>query len=796
MRHAPLPVVPLAVAFIIFCALPSAAEDADRKRLELVERALADLPEDAGARTLSPYFFVGPEDAGLDALPLKAVEAEARLVGAIAHVRLTQVYQNQGEQDLEAIYLFPASTRAAVHRMRMRVGAREIEAQIKKRAEARDDYEQALAEGRTASLLEQERPNVFQMSVGHILPGDEVRVVLDYTELLTPEDGQYEFVLPAVVGPRYSNQPASEARAARWVENPYLRAGERPPYTFALKVELESGVPIARVTSPSHPVRIEYHGANSACLELQDERAGDRDLVLRYALAGGVIEQGLLLYPGEAPGEEGFFALAVEPPVRVEAASVVPREYLFIVDVSGSMHGFPLETARALMERLLNGLRSDERFNILTFSGGSDAFGARPQEATRKNVRRALEWLGRYDGGGGTELLAALARALEMPRAEGASRVVVVITDGYVVVEREAFELVAARLGEANLFAFGIGASVNRFLIEGLARAGQGEPFVVLGPQEAEARAQRFAEYVSQPVLSGIQVAFEGFEAHDLEPPAVPDLFARRPVLVTGKYRGPAQGRVKVTGRTSAGPFEARLEVAEARASCELEALRILWARQRIARLSDLVRVGRDPARVEEVTGLGLAYNLLTEFTSFVAVDTEVRADGQRVTRVRQPLPLPSGVSDRAVGGLGMLGKGSGGGGLGTSGGFGGLGTRGAGVPGGGRRASVVHRSACLVTGSLDRSVIQRVIRAEQGRVKALYERRLQQDPKLKGKIVLELTIGPDGKVVKARVVEDTLRDTPLAGDLEALARRWVFPPIPGGGQVVVRYPFVFHPGT
>jgi len=775
-----------------------AAESVEERKARLVQAALASIPEGGAERTLSPYFFVLAEGSQAEALPLEGVQARVSIAGMIAHVRLTQTYRNRGDQDLEAIYLFPASTRAAVHAMRMTVGERVIEAKVQKRAEARETYERALAEGRTASLLEQQRPNVFQMSVGHILPGDQVRVELEYTELLVPEEGQYEFVLPSVVGPRYSNQPAAGAAdSERWVENPYLHAGEPPPYTWEALVELQSGLPIAAVTSPSHPVRVEYSDPRKACVEILDTAAGNRDLVVRYRLAGDEIEQGLLLFPGAGPEDEGFFALAVEPPARVERTALVPREYLFVLDVSGSMHGFPLDTAKSLMEKLFQGMRSDERFNILTFSGGDAVFAAAPQEATRKNVKRALAWLDRFDGGGGTELLPALQHALAMPRAEGMSRIMVVVTDGYVAVEKQAFELVAARLGEANLFAFGIGSSVNRFLIEGLARAGQGEPFVVLGPREVEAKARRFVELVSQPVLQGIRVSFEGLETHDLEPAAVPDLFARRPVLVVGKYHGPAQGRIRVTGHSAAGPFEQSLEVSEAQASDELSALRYLWARGRIARLSDLQRLEPGGEGEAQVTELGLRYNLLTDFTSFVAVDTEVRADGQKVTQVRQPLPLPEGVEDSAVGNQGVLGCLSGSA-TGSSVGYGGLGLMGRGQGGGGARlgrrsaSPSVGMSSPMITGSLDRSVVQRVIRAQQPRIKLLYERRLKATPGLAGKIVLRFTIAADGKVKKVEIAEDTVGDETLARELRALAATWVFPAVKGGGEVVVNYPFVF----
>ncbi len=609
----------------------------------------APAPGPEGDKTLAPYFWVASDDPTVEALPLKSSRADVKIAGVAAEVALTQVYRNQGKKTLEAVYVFPASTRAAVHALRMTIGSRVIEAQVMERAQARQTYETAKQEGKTTSLLEQQRPNVFQMNVGNILPGDEIKVELRYFELVVPQQATYEFVLPTVVGPRYSSMPAAGApETEKWVANPYLRQGEPAPFNFGLRASLSSAVPIAALTSPSHEVDVKYHSPTQADIRIKDEaRAATKDFVLRYNLTGGQIETGLLLYPGK---EDNHFLLMVEPPARVKAEAVLPREYIFIVDVSGSMHGFPLDTAKALAAEIFRGLTPQEFLNVLLFEsqaavlspGGSVA-------ATEENKAKALEWIKKQPGGGGTEILAALRQALALPKTPGTARTVVVITDGYVHVEQAAFELIHRSLGEANLFAFGVGRSVNRFLIEGMARAGRGEPFVVLQPREAAAQVRRFQEYVAQPLLTEIAVKGEGFEIYDLEPEKVPDLFAQRPLTVLGKYRGTPDGVVVVTGKTPQGVWEKRLAPAKGAAREDHAAVRLLWARERIKRLSDLNYVAKNEARERQVMALGLKYNLLTPYTSFVAVDQVKRADGQVVT-VKQPLPLPEGVSDLAVG--------------------------------------------------------------------------------------------------------------------------------------------------
>jgi Ca-activated chloride channel homolog len=602
-------------------------------------------------KTLAPYFVVLSDDPKIDALPLKSTRADVKIAGVVAEVKITQVYRNTGQKTLEAIYVFPGSTRAAVHAMRMTIGDRVVDAQIMERQKARETYETAKKEGKTTSLLEQQRPNVFQMNLANILPGDEIKVELKYMELLVPEDHIYEFVYPTVVGPRYTTKTAAGAvDTDKWVQNPYLHEGQAPPYTFGLDVELTSGVPIASVTSPSHEVAINYSGKTAARINLKDEKTGgNKDFVLRYTLAGGKIETGLLLYPGQ---EENFFMLMMEPPARVKPEAVLPREYIFIVDISGSMHGFPLDTAKALMKNVITDLKPQDFLNVLLFASGSSVLsGTGSLPASEPNKEKALNFIQTQPGGGGTNIVPALTQALALPRTQGVSRIVTVVTDGYVDVEPQVFQLIRDNLGVANLFAFGIGTSVNRHLIEGMARAGQGETFVVLNPGEAAKQAARFRQYIANPVLTDIKVVYEGLSVSDVEPQAVPDLFAMRPLTILGKYRGSPTGAIVVKGKTAAGPFEQRLDLKEAKAGNENAALRLLWARQRIMHLVDFSRF--DPKNqdlVKEVTSLGLKYSLLTPYTSFVAVDQVKRTDGQMVT-VKQPLPLPEGVSDLAVGG-------------------------------------------------------------------------------------------------------------------------------------------------
>jgi Ca-activated chloride channel family protein len=606
----------------------------------------------ASEETLSPYFFVEDGDPAVDRLPLKETRADVRIAGVIADVVVTQVYRNEGARPLNARYVFPASTRAAVHGMTIEVGGQRIRAKIREKQRAQQEFDAAKKAGKSAALLQQHRPNVFSMSVANILPQDEIRVELHYSELLVPTDGTYEFVYPTVVGPRYGKESEEAAAAARPVnrpvKSPYLHQGEAPPSTFAIETRIAAGMPIEEVLCPSHRTRVEWQDPSTARVELDEAEAdgGDRDYILRYRLQGEQVETGLLLYPGK---EESFFLLMVQPPRRVAVDQIPPREYIFVLDVSGSMYGFPLDTAKTLMRELIGGLRPADRFNVILFAGGSTLLAPSSLSATPENVRQAISMIESQRGGGGTELGAALGRALALPGDEGTSRTTIVVTDGFISAEADVFRKIRANLNRSNLFAFGIGSSVNRHLIEGMARAGQGEPFVAIDPVEAVAVAKRFKSYVQSPVLTDVTVETEGFDSYDVEPASIPDLFAERPLVVFGKWHGQAAGTIRVRGEGGEGSYEKVFDVSAAQPSEENRALRYLWARSRVARLSDDGDEGEETRRA--VTTLGLTYELLTAYTSFIAVHEVVRNPDNPAVPVNQPLPLPKGVSDLAVGG-------------------------------------------------------------------------------------------------------------------------------------------------
>lgn len=600
-------------------------------------------------KTTAPYFYVESSEIGVDSFPLKKTSVTANIEGVVADIHLVQTYANEGASPINASYLFPASTKVTIHGMQMQIGDQTVTAVIKEKEEAKQDFEAAKSEGKSASMLSEERANVFNMDIANIMPGDEVHIDLHYTELITPTEGTYQFVFPTVAGPRYVG-PVKDDTGNRdeWASAPYLTEGTLPASEYDIHVTVSAGVPISSLSSSSHKININWDDESKAHVSLTNplEYAGNRDFILDYKLTGEGIGTGLTLSKGE---QENFFMLMVQPPERVTLAEIPPREYIFVLDVSGSMSGFPLDTAKELMKNLIADLRETDTFNLILFSGTSYQMAERSLPATSENIRKAVKLISEQSGAGGTELTSALTDALAIPAAENTARSIVIITDGYISGESETFQLINDHINQADFFSFGIGSSVNRYLIEGISKIGQGEPFIVTKAEEAAKAADQFSAYIKSPVLTDIRVSFEGFDAYDVEPAALPTLYAQKPLVLLGKWKGEPAGTIKISGQTGSGSFTQEVSVSDA-ISGEGNTLGYLWARKRVERLTDYGTGGDNPEVKDEVTKIGLSYHMMTPYTSFIAVLDTIRNPEGGAADVDQPIPLPLGVSNLAVG--------------------------------------------------------------------------------------------------------------------------------------------------
>jgi Ca-activated chloride channel family protein len=464
-----------------------------------------------------------------------------------------------------------------------------------------------------------------------------------------PTDAVYEVVFPTVVGPRYSSQSKSAGKDS-WVKTPYLHQGNKPSSTLHISARISAGVPIQDLSCTSHQIFPQWQNPSVAQLTLDDSDPfqGNRDFILRYRLAGEQITSGLLLFQGQ---DENFFLYMAQPPKRVTDEDIPPREYIFVVDVSGSMDGFPLNTSKRLLTDLIGQLRPSDLFNVVLFAGDSTTLSEKSLQANQTNIASSIHLLEQQRGRGGTELLAAIKQAMSIPRPTNISRSVVLVTDGYVSGEEGVFDYIRDNLGQGNVFAFGIGTSVNRYLIEGVAKAGMSEPFIVTEEAEAQGAAAKFREYIQTPLLTDIQVRSVGFDTYDVHPGHLPDLMAQRPVILFGKWRGPVTGTFELQGKTGRGDYLTSLDVTGVQPDQGNRALQYLWARSRIAELSDYGSHAVAEEKVGDITALGLKYNLLTQYTSFIAVREVVTNTLGQADDVNQPLPLPLRVSDLAVGG-------------------------------------------------------------------------------------------------------------------------------------------------
>ncbi|RKJ07164.1 VWA domain-containing protein [bacterium D16-54] len=627
--------------------------------------------DDSSEEPLAPYFFIEDADPQADQFPLKETLVSTTINGVIAETFVTQTYANQGMNSINARYIFPASDRVSIHGMKMQIEDQIITAQIQEQKEARQTFEKAKSEGKSASLLEQQRPNVFSMDVANIMPGDTVRIELHYTELISPTEGVYQFVFPTVVGPRYASSSAEEAPDSthsqknesdsgpgskeeepdQWLSSPYLEEDSFPPGKYDITVKLSTGVPITDISSDSHSIKLEKISEDKADITLADpeEYGGNRDFILNYKLTGQEVNCGLLL---DCEDDENFFMLMVQPPEHYTPENLPPREYIFIVDVSGSMFGYPLSISKNLIGKLVSSLKPEDRFNLLLFSNSSIQMSPRSVPAAAENISRAIDLINEESGGGGTELAPALRNAISIPRAESYSRSIVIITDGYISGEKEIFNIIHDNLDNTSFFAFGIGDSVNRYLINGIAGAGQGEAFVVTNQEEANDTLGRFLSYVHAPLLTDIQITYDGFDAYDVEPSMIPTLFAKRPIVVFGKWRGQPEGTIRITGKTNGQDYVKEIPVSQSEPSSSNQAIRYLWARKMVERLTDYGGRGTDSKLAKIlVTSLGLKYSMMTPYTSFVAVTETISNPDGAGSDVKQPSVLPLHVSNLSVGG-------------------------------------------------------------------------------------------------------------------------------------------------
>ncbi len=594
-------------------------------------------------------------------MPLQHTDVQIEVSGFVAQATVTQRYHNPFTKPIEAVYTFPLPEDAAVDDLQMTIGNRIIKGLIKRRDEARKIYEKARDEGKRASLLEQERPNIFTQSVANIMPGDNIVITIRYVNILHYSDGNYELVFPMVVGPRYIPGEVAVGQQgtgtvpdtnvvpdASKITPPVLKPGERTGHDISLAVKLDAGVPIQGIESPSHVIDKKTVSSREQEIKLHPaDTIPNKDFILRYQVAGQVPEVAVIAHHDE---RGGFFTLIIQPQRQMSDEQVVPRELIFIVDTSGSMNGFPVEKSKEAMRKLIKGMRATDTFNVVRFAGDTGTLWESPKPYTSANAEQALKYVDTFQGSGGTEMQKGIFEALAQPAAEGYLRIAFLLTDGYVGDEFRILQTIEKEKRGARIFSLGVGSSVNRYLLDRAAAVGLGEAFYVRQDEDSTGVIDKFFTRVDKPALAHVSINWGDLDVNRLYPSRIPDLWAGQPVRVHGRYTKGGDAEIVVSGQLGKQPYQQKVRIRLPQNQSAHEAMATVWARQKVQELMDnMVKEGQTPKLIEEVTQTGLTFRLMTQWTSFVAVEEKVvNVEGKPQTVV-QPVELPEGVSYEGV---------------------------------------------------------------------------------------------------------------------------------------------------
>jgi Ca-activated chloride channel homolog len=591
--------------------------------------------------------------------PLKHTNVKAEISGFLSRVVVTQEFENKFSEKIEAVYTFPLPQNAAVDDMTMIVGERTVRGKILPREEAQAVYEGAKSRGQVASLLDQERPNIFTQSIANILPGEQIKITISYVETLRYEDGAYEFMFPMVVGPRYipagpvninqpvgfdphTNRVSDASRISPRPGPPGMRSG----HDISLEVTLDAGLIVDGLNSKTHQVDVERSSPTRASLKLKEGAAiPNKDFILRYDVSGRAIQDALITHRSD---KGGFFTMILQPPDRVTADDVTPKELVFVLDTSGSMAGFPIEKAKETMKLALDNLYPSDTFNLITFAGDTHILFPQPVPATKANLQKAQTFLSSTRGSGGTEMMTAIKAALAPSEKHSHMRIVCFMTDGFVGNDMGIIAEVQKHTN-ARVFGFGIGSSVNRFLLDKIAEAGRGDVEYVALTDDGSAAAKRFHQRIRNPLLTDISIDWNGLPVADIYPQRIPDLFGAKPVIVTGRFNAPASGTIRLKGKMGGNDFTREMQVTLPETMALHDVLAPLWARARVDDLMGQDFVGAQNGKMRPdlkstITQLGIEFRLMTQFTSFVAVEEMIVTDGGQSRRIDVPVEVPEGV--------------------------------------------------------------------------------------------------------------------------------------------------------
>ncbi|SHF55884.1 Ca-activated chloride channel family protein [Litoreibacter ascidiaceicola] len=597
-------------------------------------------------------------------LPMLDSKISVNIEGDMATVEVTQSFINEAHVPVEAEYLFPLNQLAAVYSMDMLIGDEVIKAKIREKAVAEAEFEKAAQDGKAAALLTQHRPNMFTQRIANLMPGLPITVTLRYVQMVPKIDGQHELVIPLIVGPRYESAavqlPDEDSEDVPMTANSWSISdvpaypqvvGLDLPDTFtservALDLALTGGVSISDFGSDTHQLAVQSTEEGLSAKFAKGKVLDNRDLVIRFTLGGETLEAASLSHTDE---RGGFVSLMIEPPAVPDDATITPRELVFVLDTSGSMGGQPMEASKRFMDAALRGMRPTDYFRIIPFANHTQNFSSVSKQATARNIRSARAYVDQLSTGGGTEIDNAIRTAFSTPQPENTMKIVVFLSDGYIGGEAQVLRTIRQQIGKSRIYAFGVGTSVNRYLLDAMADEGRGYARYVGVDEDAYEVAEMLAADLKSPLLTDISIDWGDLDVTDVTPSRLPDLFAGNSLRIYARHSGTGAAEVTlkglVQGRQAAMPVKLTLTD-----NAENAALPLIWARNRIASLTRQIAVGEQPETADkEITKLGLEFSLQTQNTSFVAVSEQtVNTSGHQATLANVPLPMVSDVSKEA----------------------------------------------------------------------------------------------------------------------------------------------------
>jgi len=585
---------------------------------------------------------------------------EVQVSGLVARVSVRQAFRNTGQEWVEGVYVFPLPDTAAVDRLRMQIGEQIIEGEIRAREKARQEYESARTAGKKTSLVEQQRANLFTTSVANIGPGEHITIEIEYLETLRYDEGNFSLRFPLTLTPRFiPGTPLPGRQGSGWAPDtgrvtdaslitpPVVTRS--PDHRISFEATINAGVPLEFIASRYHPIDVRDENSHYEISLAATNTPMDHDLELTWRPVPDAAPRASV-FTETIDGQPHLLIMLLPPNDLSATLADIPRELIFVVDTSGSMHGSSLTQAARALILALDGLQPADRFNVVQFNSVTSTLFRTSVDATAANIGIAKRYVAGLKANGGTQMRPAISQALSYPRSAAHLRQVIFITDGSIGNELELFGLIERKLGKTRLFTVGIGSAPNSWFMRKAAEAGHGSFTLISALHEVNERMNRLFRKMEQPQVTDISVEWPQGAVPESYPQTIPDLYAGEPIVIKAKVgmRYKQGDLLKISGNSALGRWGAELQINDGKPGSGVAAL---WARARIEDLMDQERRGADHAEIRKtVIDTALSHHLVSKYTSLVAVDkTPVRPQYASLEQEQIPNLLPYGQNTNAI---------------------------------------------------------------------------------------------------------------------------------------------------